>query len=110
MLKDTIEKFYDVYAVPPHHKAGEDILVTDARGQHYITLPENVMPILYDYVYLRLLAYLSQNQEWETFTLPNVGTEYLKQTILEWYLRNRHMVNRDMVIKILNTPGNVEVI
>lgn len=109
MLEETIKKFYEVYEIEPSIKKGDTYIDGNFRLAQ-VTAEEDIMPKLYDYTYLRLLAYLSQNQDWERFELPSCGTGCLKECILDWYLRNKHMVNLDKVKEIVNAPMNVEVI
>lgn len=108
MLDDIIKEFYNVYGITPIQKKGSTYYTGDLRLAE-VTAEEDIYPKLYDYVYLRLLAYLSQNQEWETFELPIVGTTCLKECILEWYLRNKHMVDVNKVNEIVKAPINEEI-
>lgn len=109
MLDRTMEEFYKVYEIEPCIRKGQTYMTGDMRLAQVIA-QEDMYPKLYDYTYLRLLAYTSQNQEYERFELPEVGLECLKECILSWYLRNKHMVNIEKVREIVNAPMNVEVI
>lgn len=108
-LIELQNKIYEMYEIEPTLKIGDKYYTADFRFAERIA-EENMYPRFYDYTYLRLLAYLSQNQEWERFELPIVGTHDLKGCILEWYLRNKHMVSVKKVQEIIKSPMNVEVI
>lgn len=109
MLDRTIEEFYKIFEIQPVIRKGQTYMTGDLRLAQ-IKAEEDMYPKLYDYTYLRLLAYISQNQEYEKFELPSVGSKRLKEFILEWYIRNRLNLNPSRIREIVSSPMNIEVI
>lgn len=110
MLDETIKKFYEVYEIEPSVRKGEKYLVGDFRLAE-IEAEEDIMPKLYDYTYLRLLAYISSQM---VFECRCYSTNELKEQILDFLICERlvhsNTFDKDKVREIVMAPMNKEVI
>lgn len=102
-LSNTIKEFYKVYSIQPLHKQGDKYYTGQLRFAEVIA-EEDIYPELYDYTYIKLLAYLSRHQEYEQFEIASCNEDCVKETILEWYLRNKSLVNPKHVNMIVRAP------
>lgn len=110
MLDETIKKFYSVYEIEPSVRKGEKYYTSDMRFAEIIA-EEDIMPKLYDYTYLRLLAYISSVI---TFECRCTSTKELKEQILDFLICERLVhsktFDKDKIKEIVMAPMNKEVI